>query len=162
MINPNIFTERLLKDAGISIGMKVIDIGCGNGEVSFLVSKLVGESGEVVGVDLDNQAITAARKRSEESECNNVTFVEGKISEVVPTLNLFDAAVGRRILMYLDDPVETLKNIARILRPGGLLAFQESDSTMVPCSLVSMPLHWVARGPGMGPGSHQDKILKTC
>jgi ubiquinone/menaquinone biosynthesis C-methylase UbiE len=64
MINPNTFTERLLKDAGISTGMKVLDIGCGNGEVSFLVSKIIGESGKVVGVDIDNQAITNARKRS--------------------------------------------------------------------------------------------------
>ena len=70
-----------------------------------------------------------------------MTFVEGKISEVVPTLNQFGAVVGRRILMYLDDPLETLKSIIKILKPGGLVVFQESDSTMVPCSIVSMPLH---------------------
>jgi hypothetical protein len=59
----------------------------------------------------------------------------------VPALDRFDAAVGRRVLMYLDDPAETLGCIVEKLKPGGLLAFQESDSTMVPVSLVPMPLH---------------------
>lgn len=141
MINPNTFTERLLKDAGISIGMKVLDIGCGNGEVSFLISKLVGESGEVVGVDVNNQAIALGRKRAEESKISNVTFVEGKIPEAVSTLGQFDAVVGRRILMYLANPVETLKSVKKFIIPGGLFIFQESDSTMVPYSRVPMPLH---------------------
>ncbi len=141
MITPNTFTENLLKDAGISIGMKVLDIGCGNGEVSFLVSKLVGESGEVIGVDVSNQAIASGRKRAEESKTGNVAFVEGKIPEVISTLGPFDAVVGRRILMYLADPVETLKSIKKFIIAGGLFVFQESDSTMVPYSQVPMPLH---------------------
>ena len=141
MINPNTFTERLLEDAGITTGMKVLDIGCGNGEVSFLASKLVGESGEVIGVDINNQAIAAGRKRAEESNTGNVTFVEGKIPEVVSTLGQFEAVVGRRVLMYLDNPVETLKSIKKFVIPGGLLVFQESDSTLVPHSRTPMPLH---------------------
>jgi len=141
MTNPNMFTERLLKDAGISTGMKVLDIGCGNGEVSFLVSKLVGESGAIIGVDVNNQAIAMGRKRAEESKIGNVTFVEGQIPEAVSTLGQFDVVVGRRILMYLANPVETLKSIKKFIIPGGLLVFQESDSTMVPCSRASMPLH---------------------
>lgn len=141
MTGPNSFTERLFSDAGIAAGMNVVDIGCGNGEVTFLVARLVGKSGTVVGVDRDEHAIATAKKRAEELQCENVSFLQGDISGVIPASMQFDAAVGRRILMYLPDPVRTIQSIANVVRPGGILAFQESDATMVPSRLEAMPLH---------------------
>src|SRR5262245_55311254 len=50
-------TERMLRAAGIGAGMRVLDVGCGLGDVSFLVSELVGPGGSVVGIDLDGAAL---------------------------------------------------------------------------------------------------------
>ena len=56
-------TERMLRSAGIGAGMHVLDIGCGAGDVSFLVSALVGPEGSVTGVDVDGGAIGVAEHR---------------------------------------------------------------------------------------------------
>jgi ubiquinone/menaquinone biosynthesis C-methylase UbiE len=52
-INRPDFTTRLLSDAGIGQGMRILDVGCGSGDVSFLLCDLVGGGGEVIGVDHD-------------------------------------------------------------------------------------------------------------
>lgn len=139
--NVNIITERLLTDAGISTGMHVLDIGCGNGVVSLLLARMVGSSGKVLGIDQNEKSIALARERVQGQHLSNVTFLKSDLSEPLPEIGLFDAAVGRRILMYLSNPVETIRHISRALRHRGLLVFQESDSTMVPGRLKSLPLH---------------------
>jgi ubiquinone/menaquinone biosynthesis C-methylase UbiE len=57
------FTTQLLIDAGISAGMRVLDVGCGSGDVAFLLGSLVGSTGEVIGIDHDADALASARKR---------------------------------------------------------------------------------------------------
>ena len=135
------FTKQLLQDAGIVPGMRVLDIGCGSGDVTFLVSDLTRDSGTVVGIDADQRAIVAAEALAESRHCSNVSFVQGDLSELIPEIGEFDAVVGRRILMYLPDPTEVIRRIAQAVRPGGVFVFQESDSTLVPGRTVSMPLH---------------------
>src|SRR5438067_437535 len=56
-------TERLLRAAGIVPGMKVLDVGCGIGDVSLLAARLVGPEGQVVGTDQDPSAVSTARQR---------------------------------------------------------------------------------------------------
>jgi len=139
--NVNTMTQRLLVDAGIVTGIRVVDIGCGNGEVSLLLAKLVGKSGEVIGLDHDDKSLAAARERVHSQNFPNVTFIKCDLSGPLPQLEPFDAVVGRRVLMYLPNPVDTIRRITAALRPGGLAVFQESDSTLVPGRRVPMPLH---------------------
>lgn len=134
-------TERLLADAGISAGMRVIDVGCGRGDVSFMVARLVGEQGQVLGVDRDARAIAMARERARELNLSRVSFVEGDFSALSPEHGQFDGAVGRRVLMYQPDAVKAVQKLAASVRPGGLVVFQEHDSLMVPASLTPLPLH---------------------
>jgi SAM-dependent methyltransferase len=143
-------TERLFRDAGIGAGMRVLDVGCGYGAVSFLVAGLVGASGSVVGIDRDAQALATARERARELGVSHVTFVEADLGAIPPEHAGFDAAVGRRVLMYQPDPAEALRRIATALRPGALVVFEEQDTTMVPAGLAPFPLHrrvheWVWR-----------------
>ena len=63
-MNENSITNRLIKDAGIVQGMRVLDLGCGKGDVSLLLAKAVGPSGEVVGVDRSNKVLEVARNRA--------------------------------------------------------------------------------------------------
>jgi len=118
------FTERLFRDAGIGPGQSVLDLGSGLGDVAMLVAQLVGPTGRVVGVDLDGAALAKARARAAAAGFRNVVFIEsdvGRISNERP----FDAAVGRFILQFLPDPVEVLRDVQTILRPGAVVCFQE-------------------------------------
>ena len=135
------FTRRLLVDAGLGPGMRVVDIGCGSGDVALLAGAMVGEAGEVVGIDHNPGPLALARERALDLGMTNVSFSEGDFDTLSHELNRFDAAIGRRVLMYQQDAVAALKSLAKAVRPGGLVVFHEHDSAMVPVSLVPMPLH---------------------
>jgi ubiquinone/menaquinone biosynthesis C-methylase UbiE len=117
-------TERLFRDAGIGPGQRVLDIGSGVGDVAILTAKIVGPSGEVVGIERDPRSISRARARVAELGLNNVTFTHSDVSQL-PSNKPFDAAVGRYILFFLPDPVAILHSVSELVRPGGVIAFQE-------------------------------------
>jgi ubiquinone/menaquinone biosynthesis C-methylase UbiE len=131
-------TENLLRSAGISAGMRVLDVGCGSGCVSLLAARLVGPSGAVVGVDKSPQALAFARQRAEAGKLRQVTFIEGDVADL-DCKQSFDALIGRFVLMFLPDPAAVLRTLARHVRKGGVIVFQEMDissSKAIPC----MPL----------------------
>jgi ubiquinone/menaquinone biosynthesis C-methylase UbiE len=134
-------TLRLITQAGVGQGQRVLDVGCGTGDVSLLAARLVGAGGEVVGIDREAQMVEAARKRANDLGLANVRFVQGDFRELGAAEGAFDAAVGRLVLMYQADAVEAVRRLTRTVRPGGLVLFQEYDSTLPPTSLVPMPLH---------------------
>lgn len=116
--------RRTLAEAGISRGMRVLDIGCGPGYVSTLLAEMVGPEGEIVGVDISETALRTARSRIEELGLKNIRFELGDPAKMTFD-KPFDAVVGRYILMFLPDPAATLRAVARHLKPNGILAFHE-------------------------------------
>ncbi|HEY7099561.1 MAG TPA: class I SAM-dependent methyltransferase [Terriglobales bacterium] len=122
------FTRQLFHEAGILPGMRVLDVGCGSGDVSLLAAEIVGDYGAVVGVDRSPDAISRASARAFLRNRSNVTFERGDLS-TISFDEPFDAIVGRFVLMYQSDPIASLKNLYRYLRPGGLMVFQEMDAT---------------------------------
>lgn len=119
-------TERFFLDAGIGPGQRVLDLGSGVGDVAMLAARLVGPSGEIVGVERDLRAITRARSRSDDTGLRNVTYTQCEIDQFSSDKR-FDAAVGRYILQFLPDPVSVLRSVSRLVRPGGVVAFQEQS-----------------------------------
>ncbi len=117
------FTRRLLVDAGIGPGMRVVDIGCGSGDVALLAGAVVGEGGEVVGIDKDAGPLTLARERARDLGMTNVSFSEGDFETLSHQVERFDAAVGRRVLMYQPDAVSALTLLGHAVRLGGLVVF---------------------------------------
>jgi SAM-dependent methyltransferase len=125
-LNP--FTRRMLHDAGLQQGMRVLDVGTGAGDVALVAAELVGPDGRVVGVDANPQILTTASARAQAAGLNNACFVAGDCHHV--TLGApFDAVVGRLVLMYLADPTDTLRLLADRLGPDGIVAFQEFNFT---------------------------------
>src|SRR5713101_10149597 len=118
------YTERLFREAGIEPGHRVLDLGSGMGDVSMLVAGLVGASGEVVGIERDATSIERAQARVAAAGLRNVSFLNVDVNNIV-TDRPFDAVVGRFILMFLPDPIFVLRSVSRLVRPGGVLAFQE-------------------------------------
>lgn len=139
-------TERLLLQAGVGKGMRVLDLGCGAGDVAILLARLVGPDGAVVGVDREAPMVERACERARELGLSQVSFVEGDFRRLGPGHGSFDAAVGRLVLMYQVDPVEAVRAVASRVRPGGVIVFQEYDSTVPPTSLVPLPLQEQMRG----------------
>jgi SAM-dependent methyltransferase len=132
------FTRQLFEEAGVSQGMRVLDVGCGSGDVAFLAADLVGPSGEVVGVDRERTAVDWANARAHSRGTRNVKFVEGDPAEMEFDRQ-FDAVVGRLVVMYYPDPVGTVRKLMRHVRLGGLIVFQEIDLSNA-CSMPVAPL----------------------
>jgi SAM-dependent methyltransferase len=133
--------ERLLRDAGIETGMRVLDVGCGRGEVSFMLARLVGPEGLVVGFDRDAGAMTSALARARDEGIRQVAFVTADLLTPPRDRAPFDAIVGRRVLMYQRDRLAAVRALVDVLRPGGLVVFQEVDATMLPAPAGRHPLH---------------------
>jgi ubiquinone/menaquinone biosynthesis C-methylase UbiE len=119
-------TEHALRLAGLRPGMRVLDVGCGPGDVSFVAARLVGATGTVLGIDAAADMITLARARADELGLSTVGFEQTTIADIVPDEPV-DAVIGRLILMHLPDPVSALRQLAGVVRPGGLIAFCECD-----------------------------------
>ena len=98
--------------AGIRPGMRVLDLGCGVGDVAFVAADLVGPDGYVVGVDRSPEALARARIRAEQRGLAQVEFFEGDIHDPAPG-RPFDAVVERAVLMYVPDPAEVLRRQER-------------------------------------------------
>jgi 2-polyprenyl-3-methyl-5-hydroxy-6-metoxy-1,4-benzoquinol methylase len=136
-------TEHFLRDAGISSGMRVLDIGCGMGDVTMLVAQLVGPQGSVTSIDVDQAAIATARNRASAVGLDNATFRQADVSTFAD-IEPFDAIVGRLVLEFLPDPGATIVHLCRLLRPGGIMAFQEPSWKLWLAYTSHLPLRMAA------------------
>ena len=89
-------TKRLFADAGISAGMRVVDLGSGAGDVCMLLAEMVGPSGAVIGIDLDQEATLHAQNRVVAAGLENVEFVHSDFEHYTPDAPI-DAIVGRAV-----------------------------------------------------------------
>jgi SAM-dependent methyltransferase len=117
-------TEHLLRLAGIEPGMRVLDVGCGAGDVSFLASRLVGPEGAVIGVDISSEATAIARERARQAGLANVEFITHDAAELSLDSPV-DAVIGRLVLIFCADPANLLRRLLPNVRSGGVVAFQE-------------------------------------
>ncbi len=128
------FTRRSFREAGIKPGFRVLDIGSGVGDVSFLTADMVGADGTVVGIDRSATAVATARRHAETRGVLNVDFHVGDPTER-SFEQPFDAVVGRYVLLFQPEIPRFLSNLRSHLKPGGLMIFHEPDL----CSLRSQP-----------------------
>ena len=125
-------TLTFFRAAGIAEGMRVLDVGCGGGDVSLLIARLVGSSGEVLGIDRSAAAIATAQQRAKDLSAQNLRFLVADATSMTLDTGLaterpFDAAIGRSVLEFIPNPAAALGAVAAYVRPGGVIAFQEAD-----------------------------------
>jgi len=123
-------TRMIFAEAGIQPGMRVLDLGCGAGDVAFVAAGLVGPSGSVVGVDRSPEALARARLRAGQRGLAQVRFVEGDLGDPAPG-GPFDAIVERLVLWTVPDPAALLRRQTTVLRPGGLVVPVEEDLSTI-------------------------------
>ena len=133
-------TRRMLVEAGVAPGMRVLDVGSGAGDVALLAAELVGLAGAVVGVDSNPAILEVARARAEAAGAANVAFRAGDVAGI-PLDGGFDAVVGRCVLFFVPDPVGVLRRVASAVRAGGVVAFQEpGNAAHAPAADAPAPL----------------------
>ena len=132
-------TESFFRDAGIALGSHVLELGSGMGDVAMLVSRLVGPSGSVLGIERDPDSIRFAQARVAEAGLKNVSFSQDDVSHLCAGKQ-FDAAVGRFILQFLPDPVSVLHSLCAAVKPGGVIAFHEPQWQPYIDLLADLPL----------------------
>src|SRR5574341_1136256 len=120
-------SQALLHQAGLVHGMRVGEIGCGSGNMTQWLAAQVGPSGSVVALDVSEAQVEQARRQAEAAGASNVTF---KVADVyAPGLpqDSFDLAHCRLVLMHLTRPVEALRAIRDLVKPGGAVVCEEMD-----------------------------------
>ncbi len=120
-------TRTTLKLAGIKQGMKCLDLGCGLGDVSFMMSKLVGPKGSVVGLDANENLIKLCVERAKKNHTRNVTFAVGDVYDTKLKKNSFDLIFSRFLFQHLKEPERAINEMVSLARKDGIIAAEELD-----------------------------------
>jgi ubiquinone/menaquinone biosynthesis C-methylase UbiE len=106
--------------------MRCLDLGCGGGEVTFEIARLVGQDGSVIGVDMDEVKLELARIAAAERRHANVEFRLANVSEWHET-SAYDLVYCRFLLQHLSRPVDLLRRMWAAVRPGGAIVVEDAD-----------------------------------
>jgi arsenite methyltransferase len=105
--------------ANIKNGDKVLDLGSGAGIDAFIISKIVGDSGKVVGLDMTKAMIEKAETNKAKYDVGNIDFILGEIEEMPLNENTFDVVVSNCVINLVPDKAKAFSEIHRVLKPGG-------------------------------------------
>jgi SAM-dependent methyltransferase len=124
--------EALIQRIGVSKGLKVLDVGCGDGTTAIPAAKV---GAEVLGIDIASNLVAAGNKRAGELGLTNCRFEEGDASNLhqVPD-QTFDLVVSIFGAMFAPKPLEVAKELVRVTRPGGRIVMGNwipGDPTLV-------------------------------
>ena len=115
-------TQELIAEAEIRNGHAVLDIAMGPGEPALTIADVVGPEGRVVGTDAVAEMVEAARRESHRRNLSNAKF-EVAFAEKLPYAdNTFDAVVCRFGVMFFPSPLDTVREMLRVMKPGARLA----------------------------------------
>jgi ubiquinone/menaquinone biosynthesis C-methylase UbiE len=124
--------EALVKGLGISKGLKVLDLGCGDGTTALPEARL---GADVLGVDIAKNLIEAGNKRAKEEDLSNCKFQEGDASNLQDLKDdTFDLVVSIFGAMFAPKPFDVAKEMVRVTRPGGRIVMGNwipNDPTLV-------------------------------
>ncbi|MGH9027853.1 MAG: methyltransferase domain-containing protein [Acidimicrobiia bacterium] len=120
-------TRPFLDRAGVRVGARCLDAGCGGGDVTIELAAIVGAGGSVLGIDIDDLKLEIAREEAREADVKNVTYECLSIDDISGA-NL-DAVYARFLLSHLPDPEGTLDRMRTLTRVGGVVAVEDVDFT---------------------------------
>ncbi len=121
--------RRVLLEAGLRKGMSVADFGCGVGVVTRMLAETVGPAGRVTGVDVDEAQLAEARAWCGEARIENVAFVRADATRTPLPRDSYDLVYCRFLLLHLPDPMACLREMRKVLKPGGTIVVEDGDLT---------------------------------
>lgn len=107
-------------------GMRVLDVGCGPGSITLDLARRVAP-GEVVGIDASASVIASARAAAEAAGDSRTRFETADATRLPFDADAFDVVHAHQVLQHVPDPVGVLREMARVTRPGGLVAARDAD-----------------------------------
>jgi ubiquinone/menaquinone biosynthesis C-methylase UbiE len=107
-------------------GHQVLDVGCGPGTISADLAALVAP-GSVTGVDRSHEVIELALQSVAQNDEVNIAFLVGDVYDLQFDDASFDVVYAHQVLQHLSDPVRALREMRRVLVPGGLVAVRDAD-----------------------------------
>jgi ubiquinone/menaquinone biosynthesis C-methylase UbiE len=107
-------------------GMNLLDIGCGPGTITVDLARIVAP-GQVLGIDREGAVLEGAEQLRTEQGVDNLSFGTGDVYALDMPDGSFDVVHAHQVLQHLTEPVPALKEMRRVLRPGGLLAVRDGD-----------------------------------
>lgn len=121
--------DEILRRLRVGPGHRVLDVGCGNGTDVLELARHVGDAGEVVGVDVSEEAVAGAIGRSLAAGAN-VSFQVASAYALPFPDGSFDACRSERMVQHLEDPVAGVREMLRVTRPGGRILVADPDHGM--------------------------------
>lgn len=115
-------TDKMLEMAGITGGQRVLDIAAGAGEQSITTAKKVGPSGYVLATDISSNILEYAKQMAQQAGVNNIETKVMDGENLTLKDETFDAVISRVGLIYFPDQQRALKEMLRVLKPGGKVA----------------------------------------
>lgn len=123
------FADSMLSMIGVREGWSCLDVGCGPGGITTLMSQHCGPSGRVVGLDMDPFFLDVARSQA----APNITFEQGDAYGSNLPDEAFDLVHMRFVASTAGNPERLLAEAKRLVKPGGVVALQEPDGTTLNC-----------------------------
>jgi len=126
-------SESLFDRIGVRAGWRVVEIGCGPRGCLDLLATRVGAAGSVVGIERSAEQVARARRFVADRQLTNVDVRAADARGTGLPAASFDLATARLVLVNVPQPEEVLAEMVRLVRPGGIVALHEPDSTTQRC-----------------------------
>ena len=108
-------------------GQRLLDVGCGPGTITVDLAELLGPHGSVTALERTEEALDLARAEAQRRDARTVDFAVGDVQALDLPDASYDVVHAHQVLQHVDDPVQALREMRRVCRPGGLVAARDSD-----------------------------------
>jgi len=123
----NPLSQYFLLQNGLKVGMTVLEVGCGAGDMACWLAKTVGPEGKVVAIDSSPEQIAICEKKAKAQGFNNIQCLCMDVREMDTLSDRFDMTYGRWVIYFTPDPRLVFEKIISVLKPGGVLSYETAS-----------------------------------
>jgi ubiquinone/menaquinone biosynthesis C-methylase UbiE len=128
---PRRIAERLVSLTGLLPGQNVLDIACGTGWATMAAARAVGESGKIIGIDVEESWLDIAKEKTESAGLSNIEYRRGNAQALDLTNDSFDVVTCASSIMLLEDAPGALRECYRVLKPGGTITITSAGQRLL-------------------------------